>query len=153
MQIEIEKLKLEISICYEKLSRKDAENRKLIIQLEELKEWRIKFEEIKKQHAVEISRIRVEYERKLANLQSEFDRLKKEHSVCPKTINDLEKEILRLEKIIEELRKRPQSSSSSSYREDVSEEEKLEIVKVVQVKTDDTQFEVIEEKKESKSKR
>ena len=67
MQIEIEKLKLEISICYEKLSRKDAENRKLIIQLEELKEWRIKFEEIKKQHAVEISRIRVEYEKKLAN--------------------------------------------------------------------------------------
>jgi hypothetical protein len=54
MQIEIEKLKLEISICYEKLSRKDADNRKLIIQLEELKEWRIKFEEIKKQHAVEI---------------------------------------------------------------------------------------------------
>ena len=153
MQIEIEKLKLEISICYEKLSRKDAENRKLIIQLEELKEWRIKFEEIKKQHAVEISRIRVEYEKKLANLQYEFDRLKKEHSVCPKTINDLEKEILRLEKIIEELRKRPQSSSSSSYREDVSEEEKLEIVKVVQVKTDDTQFEVIEEKKESKSKK
>ena len=58
-----------------------------------------------------------------------------------------------MEKIIEELRKRPQSSSSSSYREDVSEEEKLEIVKVVQVKTDDTQFEVVEEKKESKSKR
>ncbi len=68
MQIEIEKLKLEISVCYEKLSRKDAENRKLIIQLEELKEWRIKFEEIKKQHAVEISRIRVEYEKKLAGL-------------------------------------------------------------------------------------
>ncbi len=84
-------------------------------------------------------------------MQSEFDRLKKEHSVCPKTISELEKEILRLEKIIEELRKRPQSSSSSSYREDVSEEEKLEIVKVVQVKTEDTQFEVIEEKKESKN--
>ena len=84
-------------------------------------------------------------------MQSEFDRLKKEHSVCPKTISELEKEILRLEKIIEELRKRPQSSSSSSYREDVSEEEKLEIVKVVQVKTEDTQFEVIEEKKKSKS--
>ena len=124
-------MKMEISMCYEKLSRKDAENRKLIIQLEELKEWRIKFEEMKKQHAVEITRIRVEYEKKLASLQSEFDRLKKEHSVCPKTINDLEKEILRLEKIIEDLRQRPQSSSSSSYREDVSEEEKLEIVKVV----------------------
>ena len=103
----------------------------MIIQLEELKEWRIKFEDMKKQHAVEINRIRVEYEKKLANLQSEFDRLKKEHTVCPKTINELEKEILRLEKIIEDLRKRPQSSSSSSYREDVSEEEKLEIVKVV----------------------
>ena len=86
-------------------------------------------------------------------MQSEFDRLKKEHSVCPKTISELEKEILRLEKIIEELRKRPQSSSSSSYREDVSEEEKLEIVKVVQVKTEDTQFEVIEEKKKSKNNR
>jgi hypothetical protein len=36
------------------MSRKDSENRKLIIQLEELKEWRIKFEEIKKQHAIEI---------------------------------------------------------------------------------------------------
>jgi hypothetical protein len=51
--------------------------------------------------------------------------------VCPKTISGLEKEILRLEKIIEDLKKRPKSASSSSYQEDVSEEEKLEIVKVV----------------------
>lgn len=68
MQIVIEKLKLEISICYEKLSRKDAENRKLIIQLEELKEWRIKFEEIKKQHLIEIQRLGAEYEIKISSL-------------------------------------------------------------------------------------
>ena len=48
MQIEIEKLKLEIQLCFERLSRKDAENRKLIIQLDELKEWKIKYEEMKK---------------------------------------------------------------------------------------------------------
>lgn len=107
MQVEIEKLKLKIQLCFENITRKDAENRKLIIQLDELKEWRLKFEEIKKQHAIEITRVRVEYEKKLATLQTEYDKLKKEHSVCPKKIIDLEKEILRLEKIIEDLRKRP----------------------------------------------
>ena len=133
MQVEIDKLKLELQLCFERLSRKDAENRKLIIQLDELKEWRLKFDEIKKQHAIEITRIKIESEKKVAVLQADYDRLKKEHAVCPKKISDLEKEILRLEKIIEDLKKRPKSSSSSSYQEDVSEEEKLEIVKVVQV--------------------
>ena len=77
--------------------------------------------------------MKIEFEKKVASIQSDYDRLKKEHAICPKKISDLEKEILRLEKVIEDLKKRPKSSSSSSYQEDVSEEEKLEIVKVVQV--------------------
>ncbi len=65
MQIEIEKLKLEITLCFERLGRKDADIRKLIIQLEELKEWQLKFEEIKRTTALEIARIRSEWERRL----------------------------------------------------------------------------------------
>lgn len=78
--------------------------------------------------------------------------MKKEHSVCPKRVSDLEKEILNLQKKIDELKKKKESSSSSSsYREDVSEEEILEIIKVVKVETDATQFEVIDESKKAKN--
>ena len=151
MQIEIEKLKLEITLCFERLGRKDADIRKLIIQLEELKEWQLKFEEIKRTTALEIARIRSEWERRLSVLQIEYERLKKEHSVCPSRINALDIEILRLLKIIEDLQRRPKSQSSSSARESVSEEENLEIVQVLHVSAEDRQFEVIEERKEVKS--
>jgi Skp family chaperone for outer membrane proteins len=67
----------------ERLSRKDAEIRKLIIQLEEWKEWKIKYEELYKKYTIDIQTLRQEYEKKLSVLQAEYDRLKKEHSVCP----------------------------------------------------------------------
>ena len=91
--------------------------------------------------------MRQEYEKKLSILQNEYDRLKKEHSVCPKKISDLEKEILRLLAIIESLKRRPKSASSSSYKDEVSEEEKLEVVQVLAVKAEDQQFEVVEERR------
>jgi len=36
MQIEIDKLNVNISVCYDRLSRKDQEIRNLVIQIEEL---------------------------------------------------------------------------------------------------------------------
>jgi hypothetical protein len=49
----------------ERLARKDSEIRKLIIQLEEWKEWRIKYEELYKKYTLDIQILRKEYETKI----------------------------------------------------------------------------------------
>lgn len=136
MQIEIDKLRIEIQLLLERLARKDSEIRKLIIQLEEWKEWRIKYEELYKKYTLDIQILRKEYETKISVLQvelkdlkKEYERLKKEHSLCG------------LQKAV-----RPKSPDSS-YKDEVSEEEKLEVVQVLAVKTEDQQFEVVEERR------
>ena len=65
MQIEIDKLRIEIQLLLERLARKDSEIRKLIIQLEEWKEWRIKYEELYKKYTLDIQILRKEYETKI----------------------------------------------------------------------------------------
>jgi myo-inositol-hexaphosphate 3-phosphohydrolase len=62
MQIEIDKLNVNISVCYDRISRKDQEIRKLIIQIEELQIWKVKYEQLKIEHKKEIDRIKHEYE-------------------------------------------------------------------------------------------
>jgi hypothetical protein len=62
MQVEIDKLNVNISVCYDRISRKDQEIRKLIIQIEELQIWKVKYEQLKIEHKKEIDRIKHEYE-------------------------------------------------------------------------------------------
>ena len=48
MQAEIDKMTVQITVCYDKIGRRDAEIRKLLILIEEYKEYKIKFEEYQK---------------------------------------------------------------------------------------------------------
>lgn len=154
MQVEIDKLRIEIQLLLERLARKDSEIRKLIIQLEEWKEWRIKYEELYKKYTLDIQILRKEYETKISALQVQIKELRKEYetkiSVLQVELKDLRKEYERLKKehSLCGLQKavRPKSPDSS-YKDEVSEEEKLEVVQVLAVKTEDQQFEVVEERR------
>ena len=61
----------------ERLARKDSEIRKLIIQLEEWKEWKIRYEELYKKYTLDIQILRKEYETKISVLQVELKDLRK----------------------------------------------------------------------------
>jgi hypothetical protein len=63
MTMSIKELTLQCSVYLEKIQRKDAEYRKLMMQLAELKEWRLKYDEIKRRHASEIEKLMREIER------------------------------------------------------------------------------------------
>ena len=145
MQVVIDELSQQVSVLFEKLARKDAEIRRLIILLEEWKEWKLKYEQLRVEMQQTIKRLRDDYEvrltevsEKLKRVTSEYERLVKEHSQCGEVILKLELRIKMLLEEIEQLKNRSSSSSSSSSSKKSSErtyteeEEKIEIVAVMQ---------------------
>lgn len=104
MQIEIDKLTVQITVCYEKIGKRDTEIRKLLILCDELKEWKEKYEIYQKQVVIEIKELRVQYEKTISDLKvkleqvtSDYERLKKLHDKCPDTIYRLEHRVTDLE--------------------------------------------------------
>jgi chromosome segregation ATPase len=63
MTMSIKELTLQCSVYLEKIQRKDGEYRKLMMQLAELKEWRVKYDEVKRRHSAEIEKLMREIER------------------------------------------------------------------------------------------
>lgn len=173
MMEEIRKLELQITVCYEKLGRKDQEIRKSLIQIEELREWELKYHKLREEMVIQIKQIHSEYSVKINDLTAEIERLKKElaksverfkkleieHAKCADIIASLKIKITQYKEEIEELKRRLQervpskksSSSSSSSKESMrsrrSSEEILEIDHVVQTRTEQMQFDVTVEKK------
>lgn len=133
MMEEIRKLELQITVCYDKLGRKDQEIRKLIIQIEELREWEVKLKQYKEEVSITIKTIHAEYAVKINDLTAEIERLKAElakintkytkleveHAKCADIIASLKIKIQQLLEQIEELKRRltdrvPSKKSSSA---------------------------------------
>lgn len=97
MQGEIDKLTIQITVCYEKIGHRDSEIRKLLIAIEEYKEWKVKYEVYQKQVVIQIARIKADYEQvivdlnsKLEKLQRDYDKLEAIHNKCGETVYRLE---------------------------------------------------------------
>ena len=65
MSIEIDKYAEQVKVLLERLSRKEAEIRRLIIQVTELKEYKILLEKIKIEHNAFIIKLTAEFELKI----------------------------------------------------------------------------------------
>ena len=46
MQIEIDKLTVQITVCYERMARRDNEIRRLLSEIETLKEWEVRYKDL-----------------------------------------------------------------------------------------------------------
>lgn len=150
MQIVIDELSQQVSVLFEKIAQKDGEIRKLIIALEEWKEWKLKYEQLRVEMQLTIKQLRQDYEQRLAEVgeklkrvTSEHERLVREHAQCAEVIMRLEQKVKLLLAEIEELKNRSSSSSSSSKklseRTYTEEEEKIEIVAVMKTHQEDLQ--------------
>ena len=152
MQIVIDELSQQVSVLFEKIAQKDGEIRKLIIALEEWKEWKLKYEQLRVEMQLTIKQLKQDYDQRLAEVgeklkrvTSEYERLVREHAQCAEVIMRLEQRVKLLLAEIEELKNRSSSSSSSSSSKKLSErtyteeEEKIEIVAVMQTHQEDLQ--------------
>lgn len=152
MQVEIDKYIEQIKVLLERLARKEAEIRRLIVEISEFREIKIKFEQVVKEHKITINKITTDFElmikrlkeeiasltKQLKAAQDEYEKLVTIHRKCPADIARLEEEIRRLKRLIEDLqRRRPE------FEENDEVEEKFEIVSEVQVRRDEQQFEGI----------
>lgn len=70
----ITELTLQMTVYLEKIQRKDADYRKLLMQMNELKEWRLKYDSIKTRHALDIKKL----EELISNLIVDLE----EHGRC-----------------------------------------------------------------------
>jgi len=101
MQLEIDRLTIQISVYLEKITKKDGDMRKLYIKIDALNRERGGIEELKKRHQQELRNLELKYSSQIQELQlkirsdrsaeyiAEIDRLKK-------IIQDLQWEITQL---------------------------------------------------------
>ncbi len=78
MQVEIEKYIEQIKVLLERLARKEAEIRRLIVEISEFREIKIKFEQAVKEHKITINKITTDFELMIKRLKEEIASLTKQ---------------------------------------------------------------------------
>ena len=78
MQVEIEKYIESIKVLLERLARKEAEIRRLIVEISEFREIKIKFEQAVKEHKITINKITTDFELMIKRLKEEIASLTKQ---------------------------------------------------------------------------
>lgn len=63
MQIEIDKLTVQITVCYERMARRDNEIRRLLSEIETLKEWELRYKDLQRKHAKELADVKAAYDK------------------------------------------------------------------------------------------
>ena len=77
MQVEIDKYIEQIKVLLERLARKEAEIRRLIVEISEFREIKIKFEQVVKEHKITINKITTDFELMIKRLKEEIASLTK----------------------------------------------------------------------------
>ena len=77
MQVEIDKYIEQIKVLMERLARKEAEIRRLIVEISEFREIKIKFEQVVKEHKITINKITTDFELMIKRLKEEIASLTK----------------------------------------------------------------------------
>lgn len=72
MQVEIDKYIEQIKVLLERLARKEAEIRRLIVEISEFREIKIKFELVVKEHKTTINKITTDFELMIKRLKEEI---------------------------------------------------------------------------------
>jgi hypothetical protein len=95
MQLEIDRLIIQISVYLEKITKKDADMRKLYIKIDVLNRERGGIEELKKRHLQELRNLELKYSSQIQELTIRAQRADR--------VDEYLAEIDRLKKIIQEL--------------------------------------------------
>ena len=72
-------MSVQITVLYDKMGRRDAEIRKLLILNEEYKEYKLKLEEYKQQVLIQITEINADYTRQIEVLNVKILTMSKEY--------------------------------------------------------------------------
>jgi hypothetical protein len=72
-------MSVQITVLYDKIGRRDAEIRKLLILNEEYKEYKLKLEEYKQQVLIQITEINADYTRQIEVLNVKILTMSKEY--------------------------------------------------------------------------